>query len=188
MDNELHKRFVGDNIHVNLNMKLGKLKHHTLQIILFLLLIFIMVLIPVGLSPSNEFEKEVTFAIVFLSILIVAFPIRYFYWNLYGKENLIINLKSISYNHEYGFIKTNLKTIPTNDLGIKVDIRREEGNKRYGVMQFFDYDELTDLPDLIHETTILIEESKLEELSRDIQRLYTPKDQFIDINYDFLLN
>src|ERR1700761_486593 len=44
-----------------------------------------------------------------LSLIIGFMVLRYSLWNIYGEENLIINTKSLSYQHGYGFFRTGYK-------------------------------------------------------------------------------
>lgn len=49
-------------------------------------------------------------ALLLVTLVMLALLMRYTLWNLFGAENLIINTKSLSYQHDYGFWKTGYTT------------------------------------------------------------------------------
>lgn len=85
-------------------------------------------------------------------------------WNAYGKEILIINTKSFSYQKVYGLITTNLKTFRTDD-GISMNFNKEltYTKEQYGTIVFFKYN-AANLPETMYQTSIKTSYSNYKEL------------------------
>lgn len=109
-------------------------------------------------------------AIVFLVAEI--FVLRYSLWNLYGEERLIINAKSISYQHHYGFFNGPFHTIDLNRR-ITVSSYEEvvEGHQTYIKFLFKSYDK-TNLPDIIYQSVLHISKTDFEKLLKSIDQLF----------------
>ena len=122
MSNSTIKHSDGINLYVEFSVRAKPIGKIILSIlILFTLAAFIIIF-------STLDQEEIGKFIIPLSMpcfLFLVIPKRYLIWNLYGKENLIINSKTISYNYDYGFIRTNLKTIPFYHLGTGIELYKE---------------------------------------------------------------
>jgi hypothetical protein len=101
-------------------------------------------------------------------------------WNLFGKELLIINTKSLSYQHTYGFYVTPLETkriyramnislIPTTE---------KPGKPLYNLV--FESFNSNDLPEELYRTALPITAEELEKLKSYLRRVYIEK-----VNIDF---
>jgi hypothetical protein len=136
--------------------------------VLFLIVAFILI---VSTFEKNEIGKLILPTLI-LFILFIFLPIRYLLWNLFGKENLIVNTKTISYWYDYGFIRTNLKTIKYDRLATDFLSNRKENEKEFGNLIFYNYNKDTNLPELIHQTSVYIELEKLKEIDLLIQNIF----------------
>ena len=112
--------------------------------------------------------------IFLVSFLFYFFIFRYTLWNWFGKELLIINTKSVSYQLDYGFYLTKLKTIPFSRLGLSSEIIQKTDETSFGKIYFFNYREEDDLPEPIYETAIIIPENKVEEIKEHVWFLFEP--------------
>lgn len=110
--------------------------------------------------------------ILILFILFIFLPIRFLAWNLFGKESLIVNTKTISYCYDYGIIRTNLKTIHYDRLGTGFLSNRKDNEKEFGNLIFYNYNKDNNLPEVIHQTSVLIELEKLKEIDLLIQIIF----------------
>jgi len=169
MENVIDIQFDKYNIYVNLKIKPNPFSITILSIFV-LLLCFIFAIL------TQEFLKEkegsVLLPIIILFIFFLFLPIRYLLWNLFGRETLIINAKSISFYRNYGLIETNLKTINYNQLGIDFNFSRERNGIKLGQILFYDYLEENNLPKLIHETTILIDLDQLTLIESMVHKIF----------------
>lgn len=121
--------------------------------------------------------------IFLFSAVIIYFVGRYTLWNWFGKEHLIINLKSISYRYDYGLYSTNLKTIRVHRLGYASEFVQNIGKTDFGRLSFYNYRKEDDLPEFLLQTTVLIPEPAIEEtkayLEEMFERTYFEKTGFI---------
>ena len=141
-----------------------------------ILLGFILILITALILIISTIEKEeiadLLFPIIIITTLIIIFPIRYLIWNTVGKETLIVNTKSISYKYDYGVIQTNLKTIPFTKLGFGYEFVREYDGIEKGRLVFYNYREQDDLPEVIHQTSIIVDKAEIEKIESEISNLF----------------
>ncbi len=177
MKNTIEKHFDGINIYSTLKIHASSIGKIVLTIFL---LVFLGVLILVVSTIEQEEIASVIIPIVIISAIIIFFPLRYLIWNIYGKEILIINAKSISYYYDYGFFRTNLKTILFTRLGTQIEFVREYDGMENGRLILYNYREVDDLPEEIHRTSILIDLNLLVELDTEISELFE--------NYNFVFS
>ncbi|TCC91014.1 hypothetical protein [Pedobacter hiemivivus] len=100
------------------------------------------------------------------------FVLRYTLWNLFGEEKLIINTKSLSYQHDYGLFVTSLKSIPIN-MALKVldlDEATEDAGS-YKRLFFLSYDD-NHLPFDIYHTTLGLSEYDYRKIIELLNELY----------------
>lgn len=185
MKNNASVYFNGINVSVYLNIQSKLIGKIALSGLIFIVIFFFSYLL------SSLDEKELISAfipILIVSALIIYFPVRYLLWNLFGKETLIISRKTVSFNYDYGFYSSNLKTIPFQNLATKIEIIKEIDHVKLGKLILINYNEATDLPELLHETTILIPIEKLEEIDRFISELFYVQEDSSMIISDIYLN
>lgn len=80
---------------------------------------------------------------------------KYFLWNIYGEEFYIISTSHISYRHNYGIFKTNLKSFEFDALENCEDITNP--NTKGTNLSFVKYSAVNNLPEIVFQTTIKIE-------------------------------
>jgi len=109
-------------------------------------------------------------------------------WNMFGKEMVIINTKSLSFQHTYGFYVTPLETHRINRaLNISlVPALQQEGKPRYNLV--FESFNDNDLPEELYRTALSVSDEELEHLKRMIRRLYFEKVNLKHFNQPHLMN
>jgi hypothetical protein len=106
---------------------------------------------------------------VFLFILI-----KYTLWSLYGRENIIINTKTVSYQHEYGFFRTRYTTVPFNKgITLKVAPAKPIEDKELLVL-ISSYTD-NDLPIDIYTTALSMPEDDVIRLNTLVKQLFVDK-------------
>lgn len=137
-----------------------------------LLIVTLSLLILPFLFPIYFTFERIILIFIYL-IAVILFPIKYAIWNVFGKEILILNKKSFSHQYNFGFISTNLKTISFGeDLTISFQELIIDKNEKFGKIYFYEDDEVTGLPKLIHNTSIRIPEDKYELIVREFKNLF----------------
>lgn len=111
------------------------------------------------------------FPILMISIVFIGLPLRYLLWNKYGSEALIVNSKSVSWSYDYGFFRTNRQTVNYHMLATDYEKIRDQDGVEVGKLIFVNYREEDDLPEIIHQTTVLLSKYEIAELEREIGEL-----------------
>jgi len=179
MRNEYEINSDGMNIYLTLFVKSHPIGKILLSIFILALIIL---LIYISSTLSLKDEPESVLGVFIFGIFIFFIPFHYLLWNLYGKEYLIINTKSLSYNRDYGIYKTNLKTKYHKRLGLGFELIRTFENVEYGNLIFNTYNKESDLPELVYSTSINLELKKINEIENEIEKLYNVG---IDENIEF---
>ena len=129
-----------------------------------------MILIPISLVVGIDTEPQnIIVPISFISFIIFYFIIRYFLWNIYGKENIIINNKTITYNRDFGLYQTKYTSNHYYKLDFATELVKEDNDLQFGDLVFVNYSEETQLPEVIFQTSILIELNELKKLQQEIE-------------------
>lgn len=159
----------GINIYATLKVKANR----TGKIALFaVIVVFSSVFILIGSSVKTEDGKSLLFPFVLIFLLVSIIPIGYFIWNLFGSESLIVNSKTISYQYNYGIFKTNLKSINYEVLGVSFARIRTENETELGKIIFYNYREKDNLPEFVHQTSVLLSKEDLKRLENEISGLF----------------
>lgn len=122
-----------------------------------------------------------------LPIVVAAFAVwiilvgRIAFWNLFGEELIIINMKSISCQRSYGIIQTGLRTYPYRRLRIAAIVTKEQNNFKYSKLQFYTYNE-HDLPELLLESSIGLPEKSIHAIFRYIHKMNMQENSFLSIS------
>jgi hypothetical protein len=144
-----------------------------------LLTIFVVFLIGLLFYLPSTFSKEeisdYIFPFIIFGIIVFVFPFRYLLWNLFGKENLIISTKSLSYYRDYGVYRTNLKTLNHNRLGTGFECSRTYDNVKYGNLVFEKYNDETDVPEHLYTTSVVLNFESIEKIDKEISKIYEIK-------------
>ncbi|MDX1446729.1 hypothetical protein [Lishizhenia sp.] len=93
----------------SVQMKVGLISLCLLLLIPFMYLISI---------PPEETDKSVFFGGLVFILLYLLLPVRLTLWTLKGKEQLIFNTKSFSFQNNYVFFDTPLNTTPIGQFSI----------------------------------------------------------------------
>ncbi len=104
--------------------------------------------------------------------LYLFFGLKYLLWNIFGIENLIINTKSISYYYDYGFFRSRTKTIIFYSLGTEISLFKNEEGEEMGSIHFYNFNQESNLPELIHKSTVLLTEEQLKEIEERLYNLF----------------
>jgi len=160
-----------DTINAYANIEVNASKIGTRILIVFLL---IEILLIIGLFTSIESQEIYSMIIPIILILIffVGLPVKYLLWNLYGKEQLIVNTKSISWAYDYGFFQTNLKTVEYNILTSGFEIVRQKDGADIGRLVFYNIRKDNNLVEQIHQTTVLLTRDELREFDKQIAEIF----------------
>lgn len=128
--------------------------------------------------------KEEISSFIFPAILIIAFliyvPVRFTFWNIWGKEFIRISPRSISHSRSYGIINTNEKTININRFGFAYEVTKKYGGEDYGTFYFYNYHD-NDSPELIFENSIHISKEIAEEITELLESLIKKDDLIYQI-------
>jgi hypothetical protein len=157
------------NIYLKISVRSKKIGRILLTVIIILLIIFWIF----AFSFVDGNEKGKIIAGLFIPCSLSLFlSIRYLLWNIYGTENVIINTKTISYSYNYGFFQTPLKTLYFNQLAFNFKVTKKENDSHFGEIVFFQYNPKTNLPEILHETTIEIESKRYKEIEEMIIEIF----------------
>lgn len=99
---------------------------------------------------------------------------KYFLWNIYGKEFYVISSTHVSYQHNYGMFKTNLKSFRFDVLENIDDITKPEIKETN--INFIKYDDTNNLPESVFHTTIKIDVDIFLDIVSNLQLM---KDQSV---------
>jgi len=121
---------------------------------------------------SIESFREIIHPALLLLIFIIGFSVKYFLWNKFGVEELIVNTKSISWVYDYGFFRTNTKTVKYDRLGTGFERIRGLENEELGRLVFYNYREEDNLPEFIHQTTVLLKKEEINEFDKQISNVF----------------
>lgn len=137
-----------------------------------LILIFLN-LLNAGLLVFAIIEEVVPLALFIAAIFLLL--IRYSLWNFYGKEYLTINTKSLRFQYDYGFFRTNpqIKKIGRN-LSLQATNVYQMGRKTQLQVIFVCSDE-NDFPEEIHRMAIPISKKNADELVKLVHMIYIEK-------------
>ncbi len=159
----------GINVHATFRSRVNKRVKFALvaaNVLLYGLLIW-------GISqiPANELNTFI-FVIFGLPFLLFFTVTRYTLWNLFGTETIIINTKSFSYKHDFGWFGLPLKTYPTSN-GIRYGIQDDfmENGKLYVSIYFEFYDE-NNLPQKLYTTALRTEITSFHKICDFIDDIY----------------
>jgi ABC-type multidrug transport system fused ATPase/permease subunit len=109
-------------------------------------------------------------------------------WFGYGKEKLIINTKSISYQYQYGFYTTKLETRPIKRaLNISLAPSRDRNGLEYFNLIFETFNKY-DVPEEIYRSALSITRSEFAVLKRSVRALYFEKVDYEYLKQPYILN
>ena len=93
-----------DGTYINLTLHLNSTtKGKVVLSIIVSILVGVLVYLPFSFPIINN--PNIILPIIVFAIIIFVFPIRYLFWNLYGKEHIIINKKKLIIGKDYGVFR-----------------------------------------------------------------------------------
>ena len=165
MKNKININTDGVNVYVDL-----KVVSNLMGRVLLGLMILALVVLSVWAVLSAEGFPIGFYLVVALTMF---FAVKYFLWNVYGEESIVINTKSINYSYSYGFLQTNLKTITFHHLGTGYEkIKMGGGQTELGKLLFYNFNKENNLPELIFESTVLVPKEQIAIMDQWIKDLF----------------
>ncbi|GAA4466843.1 hypothetical protein GCM10023093_21600 [Nemorincola caseinilytica] len=105
-------------------------------------------------------------------------------WNLFGREFVIINTKSLSYRRNYGFFTTQLKVLPFKDLHYTIKERGQRSGVDSGTLQFAHHNE-QGLSVNLFTTSVVLPIKRLQELTEQVRFIFA-LERISDPEYDVI--
>jgi hypothetical protein len=102
-------------------------------------------------------------------VLIVLFPLRFWFWKVFGKEKVIINAETITHFFDYGYFKAHVDVLPHNKLVTTFDFERKFNDEEYGHITFTSYIPETKKTKEICHTTVLLSKSEVNTIQELIE-------------------
>jgi len=167
----------GINAYAHIKVNASKTGIRILSLLL-IIEIFLFVILFSHIGLDEIIEMIIPFLIIM--VFFVGLPIKYLLWNLYGNEQLIVNTKCISWSYDYGFFKTNLKTIKFDRLGTGYEKVMENDKGEVGKLILYNYSRENNLPQPIHQTTVLLNKDEITEFDIQIRNVF--ENDFFDKN------
>ena len=162
----------GINIYITLiNMSRLITKIGLIFMCLFLSLPFVFISIYGGSDTSGG----AVFGMIIFLIIYIVIPLRLTIWNFKGKEHLIINTKTFSYQHDYSIILTNIKTQKIDLIGLGLNVIGQINDEDYGKLDISNYDKETDIPHLIYESSIYLTKTNFDTIIDSLNKIYQNK-------------
>jgi hypothetical protein len=169
MKNTIEISSDGINVYAQLRVKANKVGQVILSVMIVLLVtLFFFLLASIDADELGSF----LIPLVLIFTLIITFPVRFLVWNLVGKEHLIVNTKTINYYYDYGIIRTSMKTIPYERLGTGFEKVQAKNGIEKGNLLFYNFRKEDLLPQVIHQTTVLVDLEKIHQLDNEIQAIF----------------
>lgn len=177
MKNRINISTDGINAYAKIEVNASKIGIQILTFFVFAEIIVFLVLL-IQIKPEEVVSMIIPVLIVL--VIFVGLPLKYLLWNLYGNEELIVNTKSISWSYYYGFFKTNLETVKYDRLGTGYEKVRGENEEEVGRLIFYNFREEDNLPELIHQTTVLLNKDEIKEFDNKISDIFA--NEFLNKN------
>lgn len=169
MKNLLIKYEDGINLYATFSVKANVTGKVILSMMILLLLTIYFF---VASTITKDDLREMLIPLILIFFLIIFFPVRYLLWNLFGKETLIINTKTVSYSYDYGILKTNLKTIHFDKLGTGFQFVKEQDEIESGKLIFYNYREKDNLPEIIHQTSVILNIIDIHKIDMELSKIF----------------
>lgn len=169
MKNRIHIKSDGINAYADLEVIASKTGVRILGVFIALSITLITGLI---LTIKADEVKSMIFPLILIITLCLGLPLKYLLWNMYGVESLIVNTKTISWSYNYGFFQTNLKTVKYNILATGYEKVRGDGEREVGILVFYNYREEDNLPEVIHQTTVLLTKEEINIFDEQIFKIF----------------
>jgi len=111
--------------------------------------------------------------LLLFSMLPLFFLAKYTLWNFFGRETLIINTKSFSYQHDYGVIKMAFVTKKiANKIIVKALPVETDDTENPLQLSFISYHKENDIPFEVYHTSLYFSEKEAIYINSLIQQLF----------------
>lgn len=124
----------------------------------------------VGLVLSIEQNEIGKFLIpmLIMFVLFVVLPWRFWFWNFYGREIIVVNEKTLARFYDYGITRTKLRIFAHHRLKCQYEYLKTEDGGDWGKIHFISHDPETLLPAVFFETAVIIRKEAIEEFIEKI--------------------
>ena len=159
-----------DGTYINLTLHLNSTtKGKVVLSIIVSILVGVLVYLPFSFPIINN--PNIILPIIVFAIIIFVFPIRYLFWNLYGKEHIIINKKKLIIGKDYGVYITNLETQQFERLHIEFERTKTFEEIKFGNLIFKSFNKDPRLSKYIYSSSINLELEVINEIKNEIAKL-----------------
>lgn len=137
-----------------------------------------------GISMDNHL---ITGALLIGLSLLIIIPLgRSFLWNAFGEEHVVINADSLVYQHNFGFSRTNEKTIVHNGtLSFDFEITNYDEKEKEGVLHIFEQGQ-NDSYTKLYSTAMRLTEEQAKEFIHNVESVF--KQPNCASTFEFSLN
>lgn len=145
---------------------------------------FSLLLYMVGLDDGTSFKGLLGFICLFGAFQVLAG--RFIFWNIFGKESIVIAPGSITYSRSYGILRMPSKVITFNQLFTEIEIMRQEEESKSGILHFYDRIQANGQLKRIFSTAVYLPEVQLKDfeikLAELLQQASRPAGLFYSLN------
>lgn len=124
---------------------------------------------------SNIGEEDIgkmLLPLLFMIVIFIFLPWRYWFWNMFGKEYIIINTKTITHYYDFGIIQTSPKTVHHFQLSITNEFVKTISDEEYGKIHFISHDSNTDLPEQVFQTSVLMSKKNILKICDKVAEIH----------------
>ena len=112
--------------------------------------------------------------------------IKYYLWNKYGEERLVISKRAVSFTYYFGFFETRIESFQYNELELLFEeIKRDKNNNRLGKLIFYSQNEKTGILELLHPTSVMLNEEVCRAIIEEVYIFLDYKDNHQNYDYNF---
>ena len=159
-----------DGTYINLTLHLNSTtKGKVVLSIIVSILVGVLVYLPFSFPIINN--PDIILPIIVFAIIIFVFPIRYLFWNLFGKEHFIINKKKLIIGKDYGVYITNLETQQFERLHLEFENTKTFQKIESGNLIFKSFNKDPRLSKYIYSSSINLELEVINEIKNEIAKL-----------------
>lgn len=108
--------------------------------------------------------KKLFIPTILASVVFVIIPWRYWLWNFFGKEKLIINAQTLSHAYDYKIVRMHRNTIPHRKLTTAYEHCRTFNNEEYGYLRFLSHNDKTNQHEEIYQTGVAVSKNDLAKI------------------------
>lgn len=168
MRNDYKLNSDGTHIKLTLNQN-STTKGKVILSIIVSILIGVLVYLPFSFPIINN--PDLILPIIVFAIIIFVFPIRYLFWNLFGKEYFIINKNKLSSHRDFGVYRTNLNIQQFERLHLEFENTKTFEEIECANLIFKSFNKDPSLSKYIYSSSINLELEVIKEIKNKISKL-----------------